>query len=247
MSARIERAMVLAAGLGMRLRPITLTTPKPLVEVGGMTMLDRVLDRLAEHGVALAVVNTHHLGDQIARHVEARRTPRIVLSHEEVLLDTGGGVKKALPLLGDAPFFVANSDLLWTDGAEPALRRLAEAWDEGRMDTLLLLQPTARAYGYDGEGDFFLEPEGTLRRRAASAPAPYLFAGVQIVHPRLFHDAPDGKFSLNVQFDRAAAAGRLFGLVHKGGWYHVGTPDSLAGVEAALATDQMSGNTAPAG
>jgi MurNAc alpha-1-phosphate uridylyltransferase len=241
MSARIARAMVLAAGLGLRLRPITLTTPKPLVRVGGTTMLDRVLDRLAEHGVELAVVNTHHLGEQIARHVAARRAPRIVLSHEEELLDTGGGVKKALPLLGDAPFFVVNSDLLWTDGAEPALGRLARAWDDARMDTLLLLQPTSRAYGYDGQGDFFMAEDGRLNRRRAEAPAPYLFAGIQIVHPRLFLDAPDGKFSLNLLFDRAAAAGRLFGLAHLGGWYHVGTPDSLAGVEAALAADPAPG------
>lgn len=227
--------MVLAAGLGLRLRPITLTTPKPLVMVGGITMLDRVLDRLAEHGVALAVVNTHHLGDQIARHVAARARPRIALSHEAVLLDTGGGVKKALTLLGDAPFFIANSDLLWTDGRVPALQRLAEAWDDARMDTLLLLQPTERAYGYDGAGDFFMNADGTLRRRVSEPSAPYLFAGVQLVHPRLFADAPDGKFSLNLLFDRAAAVGRLYGLAHQGGWYHVGTPESLKGVEAALA------------
>jgi MurNAc alpha-1-phosphate uridylyltransferase len=237
MSARIERAMVLAAGLGLRLRPITLTTPKPLVRVGGLTMLDRVLDRMAEHGVAFAVVNTHHLGEQIARHVAARRAPRIEISHEDVLLDTGGGVRKALPLLGAAPFFVANSDLLWTDGAEPALARLAAAWDDARMDTLLLLHPTDRAYGYDGQGDFFMGADGRLARRTDAAPAPYLFAGVQLVHPRLFQGAPEGRFSLNILFDRAAAAGRLFGIVHLGGWYHVGTPDSLAGVEAALAAD----------
>lgn len=241
MSARIDRAMVLAAGLGLRLRPITLTTPKPLVVVGGITMLDRVLDRLAEHGVETAVVNTHHLAEQVARHVAARARPRIVVSHEEELLDTGGGVKKALPLLGSAPFFVANSDLLWTDGSEPALKRLAEAWDDARMDTLLLIQPTSRAYGYDGAGDFCMNADGTLRRRAGDKPAPYLYAGVQLVHPRLFEGAPDGKFSLNLLFDRAAAAGRLFGLAHQGGWYHVGTPDSLAGVEAALAADAAPG------
>jgi N-acetyl-alpha-D-muramate 1-phosphate uridylyltransferase len=240
-SARIDRAMVLAAGLGLRLRPITLTMPKPLVKVGGMTMLDRVLDRLAEHGVETAVVNTHHLGEQITRHVAARTRPRIVISHEDVLLDTGGGVKKALALLGDASFFVANSDLLWTDGKEPVLKRLAEAWDDARMDTLLLLQPTSRAYGYDGQGDFIMAEDGTLRRRESGQTAPYLFAGVQLVHPRLFRGAPDGKFSLNLLFDRAAAAGRLFGLAHQGGWYHVGTPDSLAGVEAAMAADAEAG------
>lgn len=237
MNARVARAMVLAAGLGLRLRPITLTTPKPLVRVGGVTMLDRVLDRLAEHGVELAVVNTHHLGDQIARHVAARRTPRIEISHEDVLLDTGGGVAKALPLLGGTPFFVANSDLLWTDGTEPALKRLAASWDDARMDALLLLHPTARAYGYDGRGDFVADGDGRLARPARGASAPYLFAGVQLLHPRLFAGAPEGRFSLNLLFDRAAAAGRLFGIVHTGGWYHVGTPDSLAGVEAALAAD----------
>jgi N-acetyl-alpha-D-muramate 1-phosphate uridylyltransferase len=229
------RAMVLAAGKGLRLRPITLSRPKPLVEVGGQTMLDGVLDRLAAAGVAEAVVNAHYLGQMIESHLQGRTRPRIHLSHEEALLETGGGVKKALPLLGEEPFFVINGDILWRDGKVPALRRLAEAWDGARMDALLLLQPTATAVGYEGLGDFVMDQLGRLRRREEGEVAPFLFAGLQILSPGLFAGTPDGPFSLNLIYDRALAAGRLYGLRHDGAWYHVGTPEDLQRVEAALA------------
>jgi MurNAc alpha-1-phosphate uridylyltransferase len=229
------RAMVLAAGKGLRLRPITLSRPKPLVEVGGQTMLDGALDRLAEAGVAEAVVNAHHLGHMIEAHLKGRARPRIHLSHEEALLETGGGVKKALPLLGEEPFFVVNGDILWRDGKVPALRRLAEAWDGAVMDALLLMQSTASAIGYEGSGDFVMDQLGRLRRRKENEVAPFLFAGLQILAPALFEGTPDGPFSLNLIYDRALAAGRLYGLRHDGTWYHVGTPEDLQRVEAALA------------
>lgn len=232
MSFRPHRAMVLAAGLGLRMRPITEHTPKPLVEVAGRTMLDRAMDHLTAAGVSRMVVNTHWLGDRIASHLSGR--PGITLSHEDTLLETGGGVAHALPHLGTEPFYVVNSDIIWTDGASPALLRLADAWDDSRMDALLLLAPTATAMGYDGQGDFFLDPTGLPRRRQEPEVAPLLFSGVQILSPRLFDGAPGGKFSLNVLYDRALAAGRLAAIVHDGRWYHVGTPDSLPEVEAAI-------------
>jgi MurNAc alpha-1-phosphate uridylyltransferase len=230
-----SHAMVLAAGKGLRLRPITLSRPKPLVEVAGQAMLDGVLDRLAEAGVAKAVVNTHHLGHMIEGHLMSRKAPRIRISREEALLETGGGVKKALPLLGSRPFYAINGDVIWRDGKTPALRRLAEAWDEEAMDVLLLLQPTASAIGYEGKGDFVMDQLGRLRRRKEGEVAPFLFAGLQILRHSLFADTPDGPFSLNLLYDRALAAGRLRGLRHDGAWYHVGTPEDLARVEAALA------------
>ena len=228
----IHRAMVLAAGLGLRMRPITLTTPKPLVSVAGRTMLDRALDHLAVAGVQEMVVNTHWLAHCVKEHLADRSD--ISLSHEEVLLETGGGVAKALPLLGHDPFYVVNSDIIWTDGGTPALARLARAWVDRDMDALLLLQPTGSAVGYEGKGDFFINGNDTLRRRGDADSAPLLFSGVQILHPRLFEGCPSGKFSLNVLYDRALAENRLYGLVHDGGWYHVGTPEALPQVEALL-------------
>lgn len=233
MSFSPTRAMVLAAGLGLRMRPITEHTPKPLVTVAGRTMLDRALDHLAGAGVTDIVVNTHWLAGRIREHLSGR--PGITLSHEDILLETGGGVAKALPLLGEQPFYVVNSDIIWTDGGvNPALARLAEAWDDPRMDALLLLQRTATAMGYEGRGDFFLDSRGLPRRPRPSEVAPLLFSGVQILSPRLFRDRPSGKFSLNVLYNRALEDGRLFGIVHDGRWYHVGTPDSLPEVESAL-------------
>ncbi|CAA7624299.1 nucleotidyltransferase family protein [Magnetospirillum sp. UT-4] len=232
MSTRPTHAMILAAGLGLRMRPITEYTPKPLVSVGGRTMLDRALDHLAKAEVGKLVINTHWLAERI--HGRYADRADITFSHEEELLETGGGVAKALPLLGSDPFYVVNSDIIWTDGATPALARLAEAWDESRMDALLLLARTATAMGYEGQGDFFLDAAGVPRRRKPREVAPLLFAGVQILSPRLFDGAPSGKFSLNVLYDRALEAGRLFGIVHEGRWFHVGTPDALPEVEAAL-------------
>lgn len=232
MSFHPNHAMVLAAGLGLRMRPITEHTPKPLVPVAGRTMLDRALDHLDKAGVTAKVVNTHWLADRIREHLRGRGD--IVISHEPELLETGGGVAKALPLLGEAPFYVVNSDIIWTDGAVPALDRLAGAWDGGRMDALLLMQRTATAVGYEGQGDFFLDSQGVPRRRKAREVAPLLFSGVQILSPRLFAGAPSGKFSLNVLYDRALEDGRLFGIVHDGQWFHVGTPDALPEVDALL-------------
>lgn len=225
-----RRGMVLAAGLGLRLRPITDRMPKPMVPVAGRALIDRALDRFAEVGVDTCVVNLHHKGEMLRDHLGRRSAgPTVVFSDETgQILETGGGVKKALPHLGDEPFFIANADVLWVDGAVPAMARLAQAWEPERMDSLLLLMDRGRACGYDGAGDFFLEGDARLRRRGERDGAPYLFAGVQIAHPRLFDGAPDGKFSLNVLFDRAIAAGRLCGLAHDGDWYHVGTPDGLA-------------------
>jgi MurNAc alpha-1-phosphate uridylyltransferase len=229
-----QRAMVLAAGLGKRMRPLTDTVPKPMVEVAGRALIDHVLDRFAAIDMRDIVVNLHHLRAKLEAHLASRRDMRITLSTETELLETGGGVTKALPLLGDAPFYAANADVLWYDGATPALARLRQAWDDEKMDALLLLQRTVTAHGYDGSGDYFLDPLGRAKRRRGNAVAPYVFAGVQILHPRLFKDAPSGPFSLNRLYDRAEEAGRLFGVAHDGLWFHVGTPDSIGATEAEL-------------
>ena len=228
------RAMVLAAGLGLRMRPLTDTRPKPMIEVLGRTMLDRVLDHLEIAGVTDCVVNTHYLGEVIAKHLAGRTDPRIAISHEDTLLDTGGGVARALPKLGAEPFFAVNADVVWLDGHSPALLRLARAWDGEKMDACLMVHSTVRAIGYDGQGDFTLDPLGTVKRRRENRVAPFVFTGVQMLHPRLFDGAPQGAFSLNRLYDRAEEAGRLFAIVHDGEWFHVGTPDSLAEAEIAM-------------
>ncbi len=228
------RAMVLAAGRGERMRPLTDTTPKPLLEVAGKALIDHVLDRLAEAGVGEAVVNLWHLGAQIERHLAGRGLPRIAFSREASLLDTGGGVAKALPLLGNRPFFVLSSDTLWRESGEPALERLAAAWDDGAMDALLLLQPMAAAQGFAGAGDFFMATDGRLARRGDAPSAPFAYMSVQLMHSRAFEEFGEGAFSNNRVWDRALAGGRLFGLVHHGDWFHVGAPDSLAATEALL-------------
>ncbi|MBM3950747.1 MAG: nucleotidyltransferase family protein [Rhodospirillales bacterium] len=230
----ICNAMVLAAGLGTRLRPLTDRLPKPLVPVAGRTLLDHALDRLAAAGVTTAVVNLHHLGDMIAEHLKGRSAPKIILSREERRLETGGGVRHALPLLGAGAFFVVNADVLWLNGPYDALARLQNHWRESEMDALLLLLETTAAFGYDGAGDFLTDPAGRLARRPEREIAPYLFTGVQILHPRLFEDAPAGAFSLNVLYDRALAVGRLYGVVHDGEWFHVGTAEGLAEAEDFL-------------
>ncbi len=224
-------AMVLAAGRGERLRPLTDATPKPLIEVAGRALIDHALDGLADAGVELAVVNLWHRADAIGRHLAGRERPRIALSREDELMDTGGGVAKALPRLGAAPFYVLGSDGLWRGGETPALERLAAGWDDAAMDALLLLQPVDTAAGFDGAGDFFLEPTGRLRRRGEAARAPYAFTSIQIMHPRAFDRCPGGAFSNNLIWDRALESGRLWGLVHDGEWCHVGTPAALAAAE----------------
>ena len=227
--------MVLAAGLGERMRPITDTMPKPLIKVGGQAMLDFVLDQLAAAGVERAVVNVHYLADQIERHLAGRKAPQIVISDERAkLLDTGGGVVKALGELGREPFFHVNSDTLWIDGVKPNLTRLAEAFDAGQMDALLLLAPVAKSIGYAGRGDFTMDANGRLQKRAEREVAPYVYAGAAVLAPALFQGAPRGAFSLTTLFDRAAEAGRLHGLRLEGVWMHVGTPDAIALAEKAI-------------
>lgn len=230
-----DTAMLLAAGLGKRMRPLSSAAPKPLLEVGGRTMLDRTLDKALEAGVTRAVVNTHYLAAQVERRLKARTAPEIVLSHEPEILDSGGGVRNALDALGPEPFFVLNSDTVWEDGPTPALRRLADAWDPAGMDALLLVHPTVAAFGYDGDGDFFMDIEGRLQRRGESEIAPFVFTGSQILSPVLFDGIAPGAFSLNRVYDRALERERLFGIRHDGAWYHVGTPDSFERVRRLYA------------
>lgn len=235
-----KTAMVLAAGLGLRMRPLTLDRPKPLIPIAGRPLLDHALDRLVAAGVGTAVVNSHYKGGMIAEHLAGRSDIKIVPSPEETLLDTGGGVRRALPLLGKKPIFTVNADILWLDGPTPALHRLAVNWDPERMDALLLLMATTKSVGYDGRGDFHMDPLGVLSRRGESEIAPFVYAGVQIVKPELFgRDTPDGAFSTNLVWDRAMEAGRLYGLAHDGAWFHVGTPDALAESEELLAQGGM--------
>ncbi|MDF3072415.1 MAG: Nucleotidyl transferase [Alphaproteobacteria bacterium] len=229
-----KRAMVLAAGLGQRMRPLSDSKPKALIEVAGRSLLDRALDRLQEAGVGECVVNVHHLAPLMERHLAERRAPVIKLSHESVLLETGGGVKQALPLLGEEPFFVANCDALWLDGPRPMLKRLARAFDPARMDALLLLHPMVSAHGFDGAGDYFMTADGALRRRRKETIAPFVYAGAQILTPALFKTAPEGPFSLRLLYDQAEENGRLFGMRHDGEWYHVGTPEAVSATEALL-------------
>ncbi len=227
--------MVLAAGLGERMRPLTEKLPKPLVAVAGKPLLDHVLDRLAAQGVERAVVNVHYLADLIEKHVASRKAPQIVISDERgKLLDTGGGVVKALPKLGAEPFFHINSDTIWIDGVRPNLERLAEAFDPGTMDALLLLAATSDSIGYAGRGDFLMATDGRLTKRSERELAPFVYAGAALLRPELFKDAPDGAFSLTALFDRAAEAGRLHGLRLEGVWMHVGTPGAIAEAEAAI-------------
>jgi MurNAc alpha-1-phosphate uridylyltransferase len=227
--------MVLAAGFGTRMRPLTDTMPKPLVRVGGEAMLDHVLDKLAKAHVTQAVVNVHHFAEQIEKHVATRKQPKIVISDErDAILGTGGGVVRALKYLGDAPFFHLNSDTLWIDGTKPNLTRLADTFDQARMDILLLMAPTATSIGYAGSGDYAMAPDGALRKRCEREVVPFVYAGAAILTPALFKGAPEGEFSLVRQFNAAEATGRLFGLRLDGTWMHVGTPDAIALAEDAI-------------
>ena len=231
-----KSAIVLAAGLGTRMRLYNGQIPKPLVSIGGKSLIDYGLDRLAAAGVERAVVNVHHLADAVERHLAPRRKPHIVISDErDQLLGTGGGIAKALPQLGDAPFFLINSDTFWLDGVKPNFARLADAFDERTMDALLLLTPTTAGIGYEGRGDYAMLPDGRLRRRAEQELAPFIYAGAAMLAPALFAAAPTGAFALTVLFDRAGQNGRLFGLPLEGVWMHVGTPAAVAAAEAALA------------
>jgi MurNAc alpha-1-phosphate uridylyltransferase len=235
MPVKPTTAMVLAAGFGVRMRPLTDNRPKPLVEVAGKPLLDHVLDRLREVDVKTAVVNVHYLPDQIIQHVATRDAPRVIISDErDVVLGTGGGVVKALPLLGSAPFFHLNADTMWIDSVQPNLARLAEAFDPAKMDVLLLMAPTASSIGYAGAGDYAMMTDGTLRKRKEHQVVPFVYAGAAIMAPGIFKDAPQGEFSLTKIFDRANEQERLFGLRLEGVWMHVGTPDAVGAAEAAL-------------
>ena len=230
--------MILAAGLGTRMRPLTLEKPKPLLDVGGRTMLDSALDRLMEHGTRRVVVNSFYLAEQIETHLAARRDLEIILSPETELLDTGGGVKKALRHFGEKPFFVLNADLPWLDSGIPALRRLEAAWDPARMDILLLLMQTAKAHGFGPDGDFALAADGRVHRRNIPPPRPYVMLSAHITRPELFAGVADKVFSNNVLWNAAEARDRLYGLEHTGACYHVGTPDDLRQANALLESGQ---------
>ena len=236
---RPTTAFVLAAGLGARMRPLTDARPKPLIEFAGRALIDHVLDRLADAGVERAVVNVHYLAEMIEAHLASRTRPRVAISDERgVLLDTGGGVVRALPELGDSPFFIHNSDTVWIERGAPALDTMSAAWDASRMSSLMLLAPAASSLGYDGRGDFDMAADGRLSRPAKGAAAAYVFAGVSIAHPRMFAGAPQGRSSLNTFWDRAIAEGRLHGVALDGLWMHVGTPAALIEAEAAVAAER---------
>lgn len=230
-------AMVLAAGYGKRMQPLTDTMPKPMLALNDKPLIGHVIDRLVHTGVERAVVNLHYLGEQIRDYLSAEERIEIIFTDEPDLLETGGGVKNALAHLtelGTHPFYVVNSDAFWLDGYEDTLLRLAREWRDDIMDGLLLLHSTVESHGYTGRGDFFADPLGRLIRRPESEVAPWLYAGVQILHPRIFTGSPNGAWSLNMLFDRAIEADRLYGVVHDGEWFHIGTPDGLAEADAFL-------------
>jgi MurNAc alpha-1-phosphate uridylyltransferase len=236
-AATIETAMVLAAGLGKRMRPLTATRPKPLVEVAGKPLLDHVFDRLRAAGIKRAVVNVHYLADALEAHLRRKvQDIEVTVSDERGhLLETGGGLVKALPLIGEEPFLVVNSDNLWIDGPIDAIRLLASRWDDATMDALLLMVPLARANCHAGRGDFHMDPIGRLSRRKPGRVAPFVYTGVQLVSRRLFEGAPEGAFSTNILWNKAIEAGRCFGMVHQGLWFDVGTPAAIGKAEALLA------------
>ena len=245
---RPTTAFVLAAGLGTRMRPLTDTLPKPLVPLAGRPLIDHVLDRLGDAGITMAVVNVHYRADQIEHHVARRERPRVAISDERrLLLDTGGGVVRALPSLGEAPFLIHNSDSVWIENGSSNLKRLIDAWDEDRMDSIMLLAPTSSSLGYDGRGDFDLGSDSRLTRRPSNATAPFVFAGVSIIHPGMFKGESERPFSLNHVWDRAIAAGRLYGITLDGLWMHVGTPESLTDANAAIAKARIATDGAASG
>jgi MurNAc alpha-1-phosphate uridylyltransferase len=229
-------AMIMAAGLGKRMRPLTATRPKPLIEVGGKALLDHVLEKLRAAGVRKVVVNVHYLADALEAHLASRAHGLdVVISDERsLLLETGGGLVQAAPLIDADPFLSLNSDNLWVDGPADTLKLLASHWDDAKMDALLLLVPLARALNHKGMGDFHMGRTGRLRRRARSHVAPFVFTGIQMLSKRLLRDAPEGPFSTNILWDRAIDEGRCFGAVHQGLWFDVGTPASIKLTEAAL-------------
>ncbi len=232
-----KTAMVFAAGLGTRMQPLTKVHPKPLIKVAGRPLIDYMLDLFAQNDLETAVVNVHYLADQIEAHLAHRKSPRIVISDERAkLLDQGGGIQKALPHLGTEPFFICNTDAFWIEGPLSNIKRLAQAWDPDRMDALLLVAPTATSIGVDWSGDFTMDPEGRLMRRAERIVAPFVYTGVGIIKPELFQDQTDDVFRLAPFLFDAANRGRLFGERLDGIWMHVGTPDAIKDAEEALET-----------
>jgi N-acetyl-alpha-D-muramate 1-phosphate uridylyltransferase len=230
------RAMIMAAGLGTRMRPLTNTMPKPLVRVGGKALIDHAIDRLATAGVKIIIVNLHYKAEMVKEHLAGRKDVDIRYSDEsDGLLGTGGGVAKALSHFGKEPFFIHNSDTIWVEGYGAALERMKSRWDPDAMDGLLLMAPMTSAMGYEGVGDFMMDPAGRLTRVPPGRVSPFAFPGVQIVHPRLFADPPAGGFSTNVLWDRAIEKGRLFGMRLDGVWIHVGTPQAVAEADEFLA------------
>lgn len=238
---RIETAMILGAGFGTRMAPLTDTVPKPLVPLCGKPLIDWPIDRLAAAGVKNFVVNTHYLSDQMVAHFKGRKD--VALNHEAEIQETGGGVRDALDKIGAEPFFVTSSDAIWFDGTEPAARRMQKAWNPEAMDALLLLVPVTDSYGYDGPGDYYLEPDQRAVHRGDRLVAPYLFGGLQILKPDLFKDAPDGPFPLRKIYNKVQETGRLYGVTHDGEWYHIGTPESLHEVEEVIAEGYTKANT----
>lgn len=231
----ISRAMIMAAGMGNRMRPLTDKMPKPLVPFLGKPLIDHALDKLAAAGVSDVIVNLHYKAEMLEAHLKGRARPRIQFSDErDRLLDTGGGLKKARPLLGEAPIFVMNSDTVWAEGMSPILDRMKDFWDAEKMDALLMMAPAVTTIGECRRGDFMMDGLGRLTRRRETHVAPFMFAGVQIFHPRLLEGAPEGVFSTNILWDKAAEEGRLFGLRLDGVWMHVGTPGDLAEAEAFM-------------
>lgn len=233
---RPSHAMILAAGYGKRMRPLTATTPKPLIEVNGKALIDHGMDRLAAAGVKSCVVNVHYLADLVEVHVRRRKDMEILISDERgELLETGGGIARALPLLGPDPFFQLNADTCyWIEGVKPNLEHMIDAWDEGSMDALLLIAETVKSVGYHGRGDFDMAKDGALTRRTERSVTPFAYAGAAILHPRLFEGAPEGPFSMNSLFDKAIENGRLFGVQMEGLWLHIGTPDAIRAAEYAV-------------
>lgn len=237
---RPETSIVLAAGHGVRMRPLTDKLPKPLVRLRGRALIDHVLDRIAESGIPRAVVNVHYLADKIEAHVKSRKAPKITISDERAqLLDTGGGALNALPQLGPEPFLIHNSDSVWIEGVGANLTRLFAAWDSGKMDALMLLASAATSLGYEGSGDFVMDTDGRLQRRGERQMAPFVFTGVSIAHPRMFEGAPEGPFSLNRLWDRAIEEGRLYGIRLDGLWMHVGTPEALIEAERWIESEDV--------
>ena len=235
-STPLNTAMTLAAGFGKRMRPLTDDRPKPMVELDGRPMIDHVLARLAKVGVEQVIVNLHYQADVLENHLQQRQSaPKILFSNErDEILDTGGGIKQALPLIGDQPFWLHNSDSVWIESETDNLARMLERYDPDKMDCLMLLASAKTSIGYDGQGDFFIEQGGRLRRRTGHEISPHVFTGVSILHPRLFEPSPDHAFSINILWDRAIEQGRVYGLAFEGIWMHVGDPQSLKQAEKAI-------------